>query len=96
MLISPAQARQVAALARLELSDQELEALTEQLNAIVSYVEQLNELDTDRVEGTSHVVALACPGREDEQHTCPDQRAIVARAPQVGEESFFMVPKVIS
>jgi aspartyl-tRNA(Asn)/glutamyl-tRNA(Gln) amidotransferase subunit C len=96
MRISLAQAREVASLARLELSEQELASLNEQLNAIVSYVEQLNELDTDQVEGTSHVVSLVCPGRADEQTPSPDGRAILERAPQVGEESFFMVPKVIS
>lgn len=48
----------VAKLARLELSDDEKEKLTEQLNAILHYAEKLSELDTDQVEPTSHVMPM--------------------------------------
>ena len=56
----------VANLARLELSGQEKEQFTEQMNAILAYADKLGELDTTDVEPTSHVLPVTNVMREDE------------------------------
>lgn len=56
--ISVEQVKHVAHLARLAITEDEAEKFTKQLDAIISFAEQLNELDTDNVEPTSHVLEL--------------------------------------
>ena len=63
-MISQAQVEHVAQLARLALSDEEKQRLTEQLNAILTYMEQLNEVPTAGVEPTAHVLDLVNVFRE--------------------------------
>ena len=94
MKISAEQVRQVAALARLGLRDEEIEALRGQLEAILGYVEQLAELDLAGVEGTSHALPLDCPTRDDV--CCPSEAAsrIVSAAPRRQGE-LFVVPRII-
>ena len=84
----------VAALARLDLDDSEVESLREDLSAILNYVEKLAELDTDAVEPTSHVVDARAPMREDVVTNHPDVEAALANAPKHDGES-FLVPAII-
>ncbi|HEX9136539.1 MAG TPA: Asp-tRNA(Asn)/Glu-tRNA(Gln) amidotransferase subunit GatC, partial [Nitrospirota bacterium] len=65
MKITKQEVEHVARLARLELSEKEKETLTDQLSNILTYVEQLNELDTKGVEPTSHVLDINNVMRED-------------------------------
>ena len=65
MELSEAEVRHVAALARLDLSDKEVESLAKDMNQILGYVAKLNELDTDDVEPTTHVVEMSTPYRDD-------------------------------
>ncbi len=92
--IDEAQVRHIAVLGRLELSDEEVAAFSEQLSAILEYVEQLNQLDTDDVEPTAHPLPLRNVFRDDE----PDRPLAVddalANAPARAED-FFKTPKVI-
>ena len=84
----------VARLARLELSDAELERMREQLNAILGYIDKLRELDIANVEPTSHAVPLVNVMREDEVVPCLPQDQMLANAPdRVGE--LFRVPRII-
>jgi aspartyl-tRNA(Asn)/glutamyl-tRNA(Gln) amidotransferase subunit C len=84
----------VARLARLEFSSAEVEALTGQLDTILAHVEQLNELDTEGVEPTSHAVALENAFRADEVRDSIGVEKALQNAPaQV--EGCFGVPKVI-
>ena len=84
----------VARLARLELSDAELERMREQLNAILGYIDKLRELDVTNVEPTSHAVPLVNVMREDEVVPCLPQDQMLANAPdRVGE--LFRVPRII-
>lgn len=93
--ITMEEARKVARLARLDLSDDELTLYAGQLDAILGHVAQLDELDTEGVEGTTHVVPdLSCPWREDEPQPSTARDVIVSRAPS-HEEGFFKVPKII-
>ena len=64
-MISEAQVEHVAQLARLVLSPEEKQRFTEQLNAILSYMDQLNEVSTDGVEPTAHVLDLVNVLRDD-------------------------------
>ena len=94
MKITPELVQSVADLARLALTDAEVEALSAQLSEQVEYFEQLDELDTSGIEPTSHAVPLACPQREDVVRPSADRQTVLAQAPR-GEEGFFVVPKVI-
>jgi len=84
----------VARLARLELSDTEMERMREQLNGILGYIDKLKELDVSGVEPTSHAVPLVNVMREDAVVPPFAQDAMLANAPdRVGE--FFRVPRII-
>ncbi len=65
MSITNQDVQHVAKLARLNLSADEEQKFTEQLNAILQYAEKLNELDTDGVEPTTHVLPVSNVMRED-------------------------------
>src|SRR5689334_2790829 len=97
MAIREDEVRSVAKLARLRLSDDEVRALTADLGRILDYVDKLAELDTSKVEPTSHVVAVEAPFRED---TAPERdpetvaEAAVANAPR-RDDHFFAVPPII-
>lgn len=84
----------VAKLARLNLTDHEREMFTEQLNAILQYAEKLNELDTDDVEPTTHVLHLSNVMREDEVHESLTQEQVFRNAPEE-EDGQFKVPAVL-
>jgi aspartyl-tRNA(Asn)/glutamyl-tRNA(Gln) amidotransferase subunit C len=92
--ISAEQVRQVAALARLGLADEEIEALRGQLEAILGYVEQLAELDLAGVEGTSHVLPLDCPTRADQSRPSSPVARILGPAP-AHRDQFFVVPRIL-
>ena len=84
----------IAELARLAITDEEKSRLTAQLNAILSYMEQLNKLNTDAVEPLSHVIELSNAFRKDEVRAGLDTERALANAP-AKTEKFFKVPKVI-
>ncbi|MDQ1911866.1 Asp-tRNA(Asn)/Glu-tRNA(Gln) amidotransferase subunit GatC [Paenibacillus sp. GD4] len=84
----------VAALARLELSEQEKEQFTEQLNAILKYAEQLEKLDTEGVEPTSHAMPLVNVMREDESRPSYPIEKVLKNAPDE-EDGQFKVPAVL-
>jgi len=84
----------VAALARLSFTDEEKQKLTAQLNEILRYMEQLNQLDTENVEPLSHVIELKNVFREDVLRPSLPREEALKNAPAKTEE-FFKVPKVI-
>ena len=82
-------------LARIELSDPERERLAEQLARIIEFCEQLQQLDTSKVEPTSAVVVGAHVGlREDKVRPGLDRDTVLAEAPDA-QKGFFRVPKII-
>jgi aspartyl-tRNA(Asn)/glutamyl-tRNA(Gln) amidotransferase subunit C len=84
----------VARLARLALTDAELETMREQLNAILSHIDALRAVDTSGVEPTSHAVPQFDVMREDEPKPCFPVEEMLANAPdRVGD--FFRVPRII-
>jgi aspartyl-tRNA(Asn)/glutamyl-tRNA(Gln) amidotransferase subunit C len=84
----------IAALARLEFSDDEKEKFTHQLNDILQYIEKLNELDTSKVEPLSHVIELSNVFREDVVKPSISAEEALKNAP-AKIDTFFKVPKVI-
>ena len=94
MKISPDEVKHVATLARLQLDEEEVGALTDQLDRILSYVAKLNELDTTGVEPTTHALSLDNAFREDTVVPSLPRQEALANAPSDNGES-FVVPKVI-
>jgi len=94
MKITLEDVRHVALLARLELSPDEERLFVGQLDAILGYVDQLNELDTAGVPPTSHVVEMKTPFRDDRVDNGPDVENLLANAPE-RSGAFFRVPKII-
>lgn len=94
MRITPEQVEHVARLARLAVGQEEKERLVQQLGDILTYIEKLNELDTSRVEPTSHVLPMKNIFREDEIRPSLPREEITGLAPG-GTGEFFRVPKII-
>ncbi len=84
----------VATLARLELSEADELALTGQMNSILSYMDKLNQLDTQDVPPTTHAIQLQNVFRPDAVQPPLDRAAALANAPETDRVS-FIVPKVI-
>ena len=84
----------IAELARLKFKEKELESFTHQLNDILAYMEQLNELDTENVEPLSQPIEGSNVFREDITKPSLDREHALKNAPDKDEE-FFKVPKVI-
>ncbi|AAR36773.1 Asp-tRNA(Asn)/Glu-tRNA(Gln) amidotransferase subunit GatC [Geobacter sulfurreducens] len=94
MKITRTDVEHVATLARLELTEDEKDRFTGQLDAILAYVEKLNELDTDGIIPTSHAVPVENAFREDEVRPSIGVENALANAPD-RVEGFFRVPRVI-
>ena len=93
-IVDDALVRHVAILARLKLSDTDVARLTGELSAILSYMDQLNELDTVEVPPMAHALPLVNILREDEPAPSSGVAVILANAPE-RQDSFFRVPKVL-
>ena len=94
MRITPDEVRYVAALARLDLSEAEVEVMSGQLGQILGYVAKLNELNTSGVTDTTHALNIHNAFREDEVGESLPQAVALANAPRHNETA-FVVPKVI-
>lgn len=94
MKITRAEVEKVARLSRLALGDEEVDALTSQMDAILGYVEQLNELNTDDITPMAHAVPLENAFRADEVTESLGSEKALANAPNPAD-GCFGVPKVI-
>ena len=83
--------RHVARLARMALSDEELERVRRELNRIMGYFAELQQLDTEGVEDTSHAIRMTNVYRSDEVRPGTPAEKILQNAPD-SVESFFRVP----
>jgi len=94
MKITPQEISNVANLARLNMSEEEVEAMARQLDEILTYVAKLNELDTEDIKPTTHAISIVNAFREDEvKPSLPKDKAL-ANGPRQNGES-FVVPRVI-
>jgi aspartyl-tRNA(Asn)/glutamyl-tRNA(Gln) amidotransferase subunit C len=94
MKITREEVAHVARLARLEMSDTEMDQFTGQLNAILQYADKLNEIDTKDIRPTAHVLPLQNVFREDKTRPCLANDKALANAPEA-EDGMFRVPRVI-
>lgn len=94
MAIDAATVRKVARLARIAQPEDKLEPLAAELSAIMAWIEQLSEVDTDGVEPMTSAVHMAIPMREDVVTEGGDPEVVLSNSPKrVGD--FFVVPKVV-
>ena len=94
MSIDKETARKVAKLARIKVEDDALDALANEFNAILGFVEQLNEVDVEGVEPMVSVTPMRLKRREDVISDGDQQEKILKNAPDA-REGFFAVPKVV-
>jgi aspartyl-tRNA(Asn)/glutamyl-tRNA(Gln) amidotransferase subunit C len=87
--IRPEEVREIAVLARLALSEDEVARMAQDLGAILGYVDALRELDTAATEPMTHAVPFDCPLRPDVVGEA------LANAPR-REASFFQVPRIVN
>lgn len=92
--ISKEEVRHVAALARLEMNEQELSSYGKDLADILGYVTKLNEIDTRGVEATAHVMSMETPFRDDTLGDSFSHEQTLSNAPQ-RHDFYFEVPQVI-
>jgi aspartyl-tRNA(Asn)/glutamyl-tRNA(Gln) amidotransferase subunit C len=94
MRISRDEVRRVALLARLDFTEREESELAEHFDKVLTYMEKLNQLDTDAVEPTAHAVEVPSPLREDRITNQANPGPLLQNAPS-REKDFFKVPKII-
>ena len=86
--------RRVARLARIAFPEERLEPMAGELNRILAWVEQLNEVDTSKVEPMTSVVKMSLKMREDVVSDGGQPDAVTKNAP-LGDDHYFAVPKVV-
>ena len=86
--------RKIVTLARIKVEEDALDSLSGELNNILGWIEQLDEVDTDGVAPMTSVVAAEAPQRPDQVTDGDRVDAVLSNAPEEAEH-FFVVPKVI-
>ncbi len=94
MALDKATVAHIAALARIRLSEAELDPLVDELSRILSWMEQLNEVDTSGVAPMASTTSIGLPMREDRVTDGGFRDDILANAPRTAR-GFFVVPKVV-
>jgi aspartyl-tRNA(Asn)/glutamyl-tRNA(Gln) amidotransferase subunit C len=80
----------VARLARLALSEEEIEPMARELSAVLDHIARIGELDLDDVPPTSHVVDVSGALRADEPRPCLPREVALAQAPAVSDDGFLV------
>ena len=94
MALDPATVRRIAKLARIRVTDEEVERLQTELSGILGWIEQLNEVDVSAIAPLAGVSHQRLPMREDIVSDGGKADAILANAPAHADH-FFIVPKVV-
>ncbi|MDK2799468.1 MAG: aspartyl-tRNA(Asn)/glutamyl-tRNA(Gln) amidotransferase subunit [Clostridiales bacterium] len=94
MKITREQVEHVANLARLNLTEEEKERLTSEMESIIAFADKLNELDTSEVEPTAHAIPIQNVFREDVVEPSYDRGKILQNAPSQ-EKGCFKVPNIV-
>lgn len=94
MSLTREEVKKVATLARLRMTDEQLDKMAPELNNILGFIEQLAEVNTDNVEPLANVARSTLPLRADvvNDGNCPEK--VLANAPEA-IEGYFAVPKVV-
>lgn len=94
MSISPQEAKRIAKLARIGISDAEADKIGPELSNILGWIEQLSEVNTDNVEPLANVANIDLKKREDKVTDGNIQQDVLANAPE-SLEGYYVVPKVV-
>ena len=94
MALDAATVRKVAHLARIHVDEARLEPLAAELSGIITWIEQLNEVDTEGVEPLASTEAVTLPMRDDVVTDGGDPAKVLANAPK-SDRNFFVVPQVV-
>ncbi|MDA7775758.1 Asp-tRNA(Asn)/Glu-tRNA(Gln) amidotransferase subunit GatC [Alphaproteobacteria bacterium] len=86
--------KKIARLARIHVDEDRLDALAGELNAILSWIDELETVDTDNVEPLASVTGHSLPIRDDVVSDGNKQEQVIANAPET-TSGFFVVPKVV-
>jgi aspartyl-tRNA(Asn)/glutamyl-tRNA(Gln) amidotransferase subunit C len=94
MSIDKDKIKHISKLARISVDEKNIDALAKDLSKIFNFIEQLNELNTDKVQPLSSILNEQLRSRKDEINDGKMRKKILENSPQKNEE-FFVVPKVI-
>lgn len=94
MSVTKDDVRKVARLSRIAVPDEKLDALASELNGIMGWIEQLNEVDVEGVEPLTSVVETSLPMRTDKVTDGDRRDEVLANAPK-SDEGFFVVPRSV-
>ncbi|WP_237155515.1 Asp-tRNA(Asn)/Glu-tRNA(Gln) amidotransferase subunit GatC [Oryzibacter oryziterrae] len=94
MSVDTATVRRVARLARIKVTEEEAGRMTHELNSILGFVEQLDEVNVDGIEPMTSVVSVKMKRRSDVVTDGQDPKGVTLNAP-LTDDDFFMVPKVV-
>ena len=94
MSVDAATVRRIAHLARIAVAEGEVDHLKDEINAMLAFVEQLQEVDVTGVEPMTSVTPMAMKKRHDVVNDGDNAEAVLSNAPAT-EEHYFLVPKVI-
>ena len=94
MSLDKATVRKISELARIDVPDADLEPLAQELSAILGWIEQLGEVDTDDVAPLRSVMPITHPWRDDVVDDGDRQAAITKNAPSA-HDGYFVVPRVV-
>jgi len=94
MAVDSATVRRIAHLARIAVAEGEVEHLKDEINVMLAFVEQLQEVNVEGVEPMTSVTPMAMKKRHDMVTDGNDAEAVLKNAPQ-SADNFFLVPKVI-
>jgi aspartyl-tRNA(Asn)/glutamyl-tRNA(Gln) amidotransferase subunit C len=89
-VIDREQVLHVARLARLSLSDEEVDRMAQEISRVLEHIERISELDLDDVPPTSHVVEVDNALRPDEPRPCLPVEVALASAPAVADQGFVV------
>lgn len=94
MSVTKDDVRKVARLSRIAVPDEKLDSLAQELNGIMGWIEQLNEVDVEGVEPLTSVVETSLPMRVDEVTDGDRREEVLANAPK-SDEGFYVVPRSV-
>lgn len=94
MSVTKDDVRKVARLSRIAVPDEKLDSLAQELNGIMGWIEQLNEVDVEGVEPLTSIVETSLPMRTDEVTDGNRREEVLANAPK-SDEGFYVVPRSV-
>ncbi len=94
MILSREEVRKVALLARLELSEEELDAQVGHINSLLSHFDILQQLDVSGVEPTSHIIPIVNVLRDDVARPSLTREEVLMNAPE-SRDGCFVVPRIV-